>query len=94
LFLDATVVEEQQGLTRQFHSAEKHSGNPIIIADRPWEGTSAITGPFDAETFDLSPAESANAPSLWASFEYHSQAQQGVQQALPRMLLHNTEHHA
>jgi len=46
LFLDATVVEEQQGLTRQFHSAEKHSSNPIIIADRPWEGTAAITGPY------------------------------------------------
>ena len=46
LFLDATVVEEQQGLTRQFHSAEKHRSNPIIIADRPWEGTSAITGPY------------------------------------------------
>lgn len=46
LFLDATTVEEQQGLTRQFHSAEKHAGNPLIVADRPWEGTSAITGPY------------------------------------------------
>ncbi len=46
LFLDATVVEEQQGLTRNFHAAEKYAGNPIIIADRPWEGVSAITGPY------------------------------------------------
>ncbi len=46
LFLDATIVEEQQGLTRRFYSAEKHAGNPIIVADRPWEGTSAITGPY------------------------------------------------
>ena len=46
LFLDATTVEEQQGLTRQFHSAEKHAGNPLIVADRPWEGTSAITSPY------------------------------------------------
>ena len=46
LFLDATVVEEQQGLVRKFHSAEKHPGNPIIVEDRPWEGKSAITGPY------------------------------------------------
>ena len=46
LFLDATVVEEQHGLVRKFHSAEKHIGNPIIVADRPWEGKSAITGPY------------------------------------------------
>ncbi len=46
LFLDATVVEEQRGLTKKFHSAIKHEGNPIIVADRPWEGTSAITGPY------------------------------------------------
>ena len=46
LFLDATVVEEQHGLVRKFHSAEKHPGNPIILADRPWEGKSAITGPY------------------------------------------------
>ena len=46
LFLDATIVEEQHGLIRQFHSAEKHTDNPIIVADRPWEGTSAITGPY------------------------------------------------
>ncbi len=46
LFLDATVVEDQAGLARVFHAAEKHPGNPVIKADRPWEGVSAITGPY------------------------------------------------
>lgn len=46
LFLDATVVEEQQGLARVFHAAEKHPGNPVIRADKPWEGAAAITGPY------------------------------------------------
>lgn len=38
LFLDAMVTEESHGLTRVFHSAEKHAGNPIITGDRSWEG--------------------------------------------------------
>jgi hypothetical protein len=46
LFLDAAVVEQQQGLTRVFHAAEKHPGNPVLKADKPWEGVSAITGPY------------------------------------------------
>lgn len=46
LFLDATVVEEQQGLARLFHAAEKHPANPVVRRDRPWEAVSAITGPY------------------------------------------------
>lgn len=46
LFLDSTVVESQHGLLRQFHSAEKHPANPLLVADRPWEGNSAIIGPY------------------------------------------------
>jgi hypothetical protein len=46
LFLDAAVVEESAGLTRVFHSAEKHAGLPVIARDRPWEGVAAITGPY------------------------------------------------
>lgn len=38
LFLDAMVVERQTGLHRVFHAAEKHSANPVLKADRPWEG--------------------------------------------------------
>lgn len=46
LFLDAAVVEEQQGLQRIFHAAKKHPANPVIKRDKPWEGISAITGPY------------------------------------------------
>lgn len=38
LFLDATVVEESSGLSRVFHAAEKHAGNPIVKKDHAWEG--------------------------------------------------------
>ena len=46
LMLDAAVVEAQHGLERVFHSATKHPANPLIKADKPWEGTAAITGPY------------------------------------------------
>lgn len=46
LFLDAAVVEQQQGLKRVFHAAKKHDSHPVIVADKSWEGKSAITGPY------------------------------------------------
>ena len=46
LFLDAMVVEKQQGLERVFHAAQKHSGNPVLRRDRPWEGATAYGGPY------------------------------------------------
>lgn len=46
LFLDGAVVEQQQGLRRVFHQAASFDANPVIVADQPWEGTSAITGPY------------------------------------------------
>ena len=38
LFLDAMVVEQQQGLLRVFHAAEKHPANPVLRKDKEWEG--------------------------------------------------------
>jgi hypothetical protein len=38
LFLDAMVVEQQQGLLRVFHAAEKHQTNPVLRKDKEWEG--------------------------------------------------------
>ncbi len=35
-----------KGLERRFHSAKKHSENPLLRADKVWEGTSAIIGPY------------------------------------------------
>jgi len=46
LFLDAFAVEGHDGLNRIFHAAEKHAGNPVIKRDKPWEGVSAIIGPY------------------------------------------------
>ena len=46
LFLDGAVVEKSEGLSREFHAAQKHPGNPVIQRDRPWEGIAAITGPY------------------------------------------------
>lgn len=46
LFLDAMVVEKQEGLTRRFHAAGKYPGNPVLRYDKPWEGGKAIAGPY------------------------------------------------
>ncbi|HOX59206.1 MAG TPA: twin-arginine translocation signal domain-containing protein [Candidatus Paceibacterota bacterium] len=46
LFLDAWAVEEQQGLARVFHAAEKHPV-PVLKSDKPWDSVpAAITGPY------------------------------------------------
>jgi hypothetical protein len=46
LFLDASVVEEQQGLSRVFHPLERHPGNPVLKQDQPWEAGRAVSGPY------------------------------------------------
>lgn len=46
LMLDARVVEASAGLTRQFPAAVKHPARPVLVRERPWEGVSAITGPY------------------------------------------------
>ncbi len=37
LFLDDFLVEQQVGLRRVLHQPEKDPGNPLIVADRPYE---------------------------------------------------------
>lgn len=46
LFLDAATVEQSHGLDRVFHSADPAAANPLIVRDEPWEGVSAVTGPY------------------------------------------------
>ena len=46
MFLDGAVVERSQGVSRIFHAATKSSQNPVVRRDQPWEGVSAITGPY------------------------------------------------
>lgn len=37
LFLDALLVDRQEGLERRFHALRKHAGNPLIVADQACE---------------------------------------------------------
>ncbi len=46
LFLDAMVVEQQQGLERVFHAARKFEGNPVVRAEYPWEKYPSYGGPY------------------------------------------------
>ena len=46
LFLDGAVTEFSRGLSRIFHAATKAADNPVVQRDQPWEGVSAITGPY------------------------------------------------
>lgn len=41
LFVDDHLIADKQGVTRVYHAFEKHRGNPVMRADRPWEGTTA-----------------------------------------------------
>jgi hypothetical protein len=38
LFIDQTLVAESDRVSYTLHQAQKHSANPLIKADRPWEG--------------------------------------------------------
>ena len=38
LFVDDHLIGEMQGVKQVLNPAQKHPLNPIIVADRPWEG--------------------------------------------------------
>jgi hypothetical protein len=38
LLVDDTPIAAQRGLTRTVHAARKYDGNPIMVAEPPWEG--------------------------------------------------------
>lgn len=38
LFVDDAVIESTTGLKRTLHPVKKHAANPLLVADRPWEG--------------------------------------------------------
>jgi len=46
LFLDAMVVERQEGLDRIFHAAKKHLANPVLKGEHPWESGGSYRGPY------------------------------------------------
>ena len=51
LFVDYDRVESLEGITRTFHSAEKHPANPVLRRQHPWESARGTWGSviFDAE---------------------------------------------
>lgn len=38
LFVDQALVRESERVAFTLHPAEKHNRNPLLVADRPWEG--------------------------------------------------------
>ncbi|HNT34025.1 MAG TPA: hypothetical protein PKH07_03415 [bacterium] len=38
LFVDDYLVESSTNVKRVYHAFEKHAGNPVMKADKPWEG--------------------------------------------------------
>ena len=45
LFVDDYLIDEKINITRVYHPFTKYEGNPLLIADRPWEGrTSYVYG--------------------------------------------------
>ena len=42
LFIDDWVVEETSNLRRTLHPVKKHPHNPLLVADKPWEGTMVL----------------------------------------------------
>ncbi len=41
LFVDDSLIEHRANVKRVYHPFRKHPGNPVLVADRPWEGASA-----------------------------------------------------
>ena len=44
LFIDDRWIARTYGLHRRTGQARKHAANPLIIADRPWEGGLKLYG--------------------------------------------------
>ena len=42
LLFDDAYLERRHGLERTMHVAEKYDGNPIMVKEKPWEGS----GPY------------------------------------------------
>ncbi len=38
LLVDDSVIAEKRGVVRRYHAFEKDARNPVLVADRPWEG--------------------------------------------------------
>jgi hypothetical protein len=64
LFADDHYVQTREQVTRVYHAFEKHPDNPLLEADRPWEGSTAyLYG-------TVLPGESGSGYRMW----YHAWA--------------------
>lgn len=64
LFVDGHLVERMDNVTRSYHAFTKHDGNPVMTADKPWEGS--IVYLYGT----VLPGEDGNGYRMW----YHSWA--------------------
>lgn len=39
LLVDDFLVATMTNVVRTYHRFQKHAGNPVLVADKPWEGT-------------------------------------------------------
>ena len=39
LLVDDYCIESKTGVTRTYHAFSKYAGNPVLVADKPWEGS-------------------------------------------------------
>lgn len=44
LFVDDGVIGSTRSVKRTLHPLQKHPGNPLIVADKPWEGAAVLGG--------------------------------------------------
>jgi hypothetical protein len=44
LFLDDALLAHTRGVTKRLHQPVKFEGNPVLVADRPWEGRTVCYG--------------------------------------------------
>ncbi|HOW18463.1 MAG TPA: LamG domain-containing protein, partial [Phycisphaerae bacterium] len=62
LFVDDYTVQSKVGVARTYHAFQKYAGNPVMVADRAWEGDNIyVYG-------TVLPAESGSGYRMW----YHS----------------------
>ena len=64
LFVDDYIIADKQDVVRTYHAFERHAGNPVMVADKPWEGAAVYV--YGA----VLPAESGSGYRMW----YHSWA--------------------
>jgi len=44
LFVDSYLTDQMEGVRQTLHQPTKHSSNPLVIADRPWEKAIRMNG--------------------------------------------------